>query len=180
VKQGQQISNPRTGQRMTIISADRAELRLDTLNPPTAVREPMHVHPRQESGAEVLTGSLIFEVAGERRRIAAGEKIAIAANTPHRFWNEGPDDARAVQFFRPALDSAAFFETLFALAQTGQLASSGMPKPLALIAMVPEFGEEIRPTSPPWPVLQVVARVLGPIARARGYQGRLSLPAGVR
>jgi mannose-6-phosphate isomerase-like protein (cupin superfamily) len=97
VKQGQQISNPRTGQRMTIISADRAELRLDTLNPPTAVREPMHVHPRQESGAEVLTGSLIFEVAGERRRIAAGEKIAIAANTPHRFWNEGPDDARAVQ-----------------------------------------------------------------------------------
>jgi quercetin dioxygenase-like cupin family protein len=81
---GQQISNPRTGQRMTLISADPAELRLDTFNPPTAVREPVHVHPRQESGAELLSGTLVFELAGERREIGAGEKIAIAANTPHR------------------------------------------------------------------------------------------------
>jgi mannose-6-phosphate isomerase-like protein (cupin superfamily) len=177
VKAGQQITNPRTGQLMTLISTDPAELRLDTLNPPTAVREPMHVHPHQASGAELLSGSLIFEVAGERRRIAAGEKITIPANTPHRFWNEGPDDARAIQFFRPALDIAAFFETLFALAQTGQLARSGMPRPLALIAMVPEFGDEIRPISPPWRVLQTVSRLLGPVARVRGHHGRLSLPA---
>jgi mannose-6-phosphate isomerase-like protein (cupin superfamily) len=177
MKQGHQISNPRTGQRMTVISADASELRLDTINPPTAVREPIHVHPRQETGAELLSGTLVFEVAGERREIGAGEKLTIPANTPHRFWNEGPDDARAIQFFRPALDTAAFFETLFALAQTDQLASSGMPKPLALIAMVPEFGDEIRPTRPPWPVLQTVARVLGPIARARGHHGRLYLPA---
>jgi mannose-6-phosphate isomerase-like protein (cupin superfamily) len=177
VKQGQQISNPRTGQHMTLITADPAELRLDTVNPPTAVREPIHVHPRQETGAELLSGTLVFEVAGERREIGAREKITIAANTPHRFWNEGPEDARAIQFFRPALDTAAFFETLFALAQTGQLARSGMPKPLALIAMVPEFGEEIRPTSPPWPLLQTIARLLGPIARARGHHGRLHLPA---
>ena len=177
MKVGQQITNPRTGQLMTLISTDPAELQLDTVNPATAVREPMHVHPHQASGAELLSGSLIFEVAGERRRIVAGEKITIPANTPHRFWNEGPDDARAIQFFRPALDIAAFFETLFVLAQTGQLARSGMPKPLALIAMVPEFGDEIRPTSPPWPVLQAVARLLGPVARARGHHGRLKLPA---
>ena len=147
------------------------------MNPPTAVREPIHVHPRQESGAELLSGTLVFELAGERREIGAGEKITIAANTPPRFWNEGPGDARAVQFFRPALDIAAFFETLFALAQADQLARSGMPKPLALIAMVPEFGEEIRPVSPPWPVLQTIARVLVPVARARGYHARLTLPA---
>jgi mannose-6-phosphate isomerase-like protein (cupin superfamily) len=177
VKPGQQISNPRTGQLMTLISDDPAELRLDTFNPPTAVKEPMHVHPHQETGAELLSGSLVFELAGERRKLGAGEKIAIPANTPHRFWNEGPDDARAIQFFRPALDIAAFFETVFALAQTDQLASSGMPKPLALIAMVPEFGDEIRPTRPPWPVLHTVARALGPIARARGHRGRLYLPA---
>jgi quercetin dioxygenase-like cupin family protein len=177
VKQGQQISNPRTGQLMTLLSTDSAELRLDTINPPTGVREPIHVHPRQESGAELLSGTLMFELAGERREISAGEKITIAANTPHRFWNEGPGDARAVQFFRPALDTAAFFETLFALAQTGQLARDGMPKPLALIAMVPEFGEEIRPVNPPWPVLKTLARVLAPVARARGYRGRLTLPA---
>jgi quercetin dioxygenase-like cupin family protein len=175
VNQGQQISNPRTGQRMTLISTEPAELRLDTFNPPTAVTEPIHVHPRQESGAELLSGSLIFELAGERRKIGAGGNITIPANTPHRFWNEGPEDAHAIQFFRPALDIAAFFETLFALGQAGQLTSSGMPKRLALIAMVPEFGDEIRPVSPPWPVLQTMARVLGPIARASGHHGRLSL-----
>ena len=121
-------------------------------------------------------GTWRFEVDGERREIVAGSR-QISSNTSHRDWNEGPDDARAIQFFRPALDTAAFFETLFVLAQTGQLASSGMPKPLALIAMVPEFGDEIRPTSPPWPVLQTVARLLGPVARARGHHGRLKLPA---
>jgi mannose-6-phosphate isomerase-like protein (cupin superfamily) len=177
MQQGQQIANPRTGQVMTLICAGPAELRLDTLNPATAVPEPVHVHPRQESGAELLSGTLIFELAGVRREIGAGETITIAANTPHRFWNEGPEDAHAIAFFRPALDIAAFFETLFALAQTGQLDSSGMPRPLALIAMVPEFSDEIRPVSPPWPVLQALAWALGPIARARGHHGRLSLPA---
>ena len=162
---------------MTLVCPGPAELRLDTINPPTAIREPIHVHPRQESGAVLISGSLVFELAGERREIGAGERITIAPNTPHRFWNEGPEAAHAIQFFRPALDSAAFFETLFVLAQTGQLARSGMPKPLALIAMVPEFGEEIRPMRPPWPVLQTIARALGPIARARGHHGRLHLPA---
>jgi hypothetical protein len=32
VNQGGQISNPRTGQLMTLISADPAQLRLDTLS----------------------------------------------------------------------------------------------------------------------------------------------------
>ena len=64
---------------MTVISADASELRLDTINPPTAVREPTHVHPRQETGAELLSGTLVFEVAGERREIGAGEKLTIPA-----------------------------------------------------------------------------------------------------
>src|ERR1700735_4945692 len=78
--QGQQISNPRTGQLMTLISADPADLRLETFNPPTAVKEPMHVHPHQETGAELLSGSLVFELPGERREVGAGEKITIPAN----------------------------------------------------------------------------------------------------
>ena len=82
-------------------------LRIDSVNPPTAEREPVHAHPKQESGAEVLSGSLVFEVAGEQRRLGAGETISVPANTPHRFWNDGSEDARSIQFFRPALDIAA-------------------------------------------------------------------------
>jgi hypothetical protein len=128
-----------------------------------------------ESGAEVLSGTLVFELKGERRTLSSGEAITIPANTPHHFWNEGPSDARSIQFFRPALDTAAFFETLFALAQRDQLDKNGMPKLLPLVAMVGAFHQEIRPLSPPWALLRPLAAALAPIARARGHHGRLTL-----
>jgi quercetin dioxygenase-like cupin family protein len=171
--EGQQISNPRTGQRMTFVELRPELLRIDSVNPPSAEREPVHVHPKQESGAEVVSGSLVFEVASERRQLGAGDTIRVPANTPHRFWNDGSEDARSIQFFRPALDIASFFETLFTLARQGKLDEKGMPRPLQLAVMVPEFGEEIRPVSPPWPILRVLTAVLGPIARLRGHRGRL-------
>ena len=171
--EGQQISNPRTGQRMTFVELRGELLRTDTVNPLTGQREPLHVHPKQESGAEVVSGSLVFEVAGEQRRVAAGETIRVPANMPHRFWNDSSEDARSIQFFRPALDLASFFETMFALAQQGKLDEKGMPHPLQLAVMVPEFGDEIRPVSPPWPLLRPLMAVLGPVARLRGYRGRV-------
>ena len=174
-RQGQEIKNPRTGQRMKFLAISPEELRIDTLNPPTGEPEPLHVHPSQESGTEVISGSLVFEIEGERRTFGAGETIAIPPNTSHRFWNEGPDDAHAIAYFRPALDTAAFFETLFALAQRGQLDRNGMPKLLPLMSLVGEFGEEIRPVNPPWRVLRAIALLLAPIAHARGHHGRLTL-----
>jgi hypothetical protein len=131
------------------------------------------MHPQQESGAEVLSGSLVFEVAGDQHRLGAGETITVPANTPHRFWNEGNEEAHSIQFFRPALDIASFFEMMFALAQEDKLDAKGMPRPLQLAVMVPEFGNEIRPVSPPWPLLRTLTAVLGPIARLRGYRGRV-------
>ncbi len=159
---------------MTFVDLRADLLRIDSLNPPSAEREPVHVHPKQESGAEVRSGSLVFEVAGERRELGPGDNIHVPANTPHCFWNEGSEDARSIQFFRPALEIASFFETLFALAQRGELDDKGMPRPLQLATIVPEFGDEIRPVRPPWPVLRMFATVLAPLARLRGYSGRLA------
>jgi quercetin dioxygenase-like cupin family protein len=158
---------------MTFISQSQDELRIDSINPPNGVREPRHVHPLQESGCEVLSGVLVWEVAGVRRSVAAGEAITVPANTPHSFWNEGPDDAHTIQFLRPALNAADFFATLFELACRDELDSRGVPKPLALATMVTEFGDTIRPVRPPWPVLRAVATALGPIAKARGYHAGL-------
>lgn len=59
--EGQEISNPRTGQRMTFVELRKEVLRIESLNPPTGEREPAHVHPKQKSGAEVVSGSLAFE-----------------------------------------------------------------------------------------------------------------------
>ena len=149
---GQTIANPRTGQRMTFVQISDQELRIDSVNPPTDEREPLHVHPKQESGAELVSGSLVFEVEGVQRRVGQGESIRIPANSRHRFWNDGDEDAHSIQFFRPALDIASFFETFFALAQREELDARGMPSLLQLAVLVPEFSDEIRTASPPWPV----------------------------
>lgn len=171
---GQEISNPRTGQRMTFLEMRRDLLRIDTINPLTDEREPLHVHPRQESGTELISGSLVFEIDGVRSKLAPGDSISIPANTPHCFWNDGDGEAHAIAYFRPALATADFFETLFALAAADKLDARGMPRPLQLAVMVPEFEEDIRPLSPPWPVLRAVATLLAPIARARGYSARVT------
>lgn len=171
---GQEISNPRTGQRMTVLEMSEELLRIDSVSPLSEEREPLHVHPCQESGAELLSGSLVFEVDGVQTKLAPGESISIPANTPHRFWNDGDGDAHWIGHFRPALATVDFFETLFALAAADELDAKGMPRPLQLAVMVPEFANEIRPLSPPWPVLRAIAVVLAPLARARGYRGRVT------
>jgi quercetin dioxygenase-like cupin family protein len=164
-----EIVNPRTGQRMTFVNETPDVLEIDSVNPPTGLPEPEHVHPIQESGCRVTSGVLRFRVAGAERAVHAGESITIPANTPHFFWNDGTEDAHAVQWFRPALKTRTFFETLFALAQDGKLNTKGMPSTLQIAAMIPFFADEIRPTRPPWPLQRAVGAALGPIARQRGY-----------
>ncbi len=165
-----EIVNPRTGQRMRFErSTGGALLRIETTNPPGPA-EPEHVHPKQESSAEVLAGTLHFSVRGAVRAVGAGEKIVIPPNTPHYFWNEGPDEAHAIQELRPALQTEQFFRTYFALARDGKTDETGMPGFLQLVALVPAFADEIRPTRPPWPALRLLALILAPIARWRGYR----------
>ncbi|WCB93313.1 hypothetical protein DSM104299_02026 [Baekduia alba] len=165
------IENPRTGQRMAFVTEQPELLEIETVNPASSVREPVHVHPLQESGARVSAGTLRFCVDGVERAVAAGESIVIPANTPHHFWNDGSADAHAVQWFRPALRSREFFETLFALARDGKIDAKGMPSLLQLAVTIPEFSQEIRTTTPPWPVQRALVALLAPIARRRGYRG---------
>jgi quercetin dioxygenase-like cupin family protein len=169
----EEIHNPRTGQRMRFLQTsddtDGALLRIESVNPPTGVAEPEHVHPRQESRAEVITGTLRFVVGGEERRLGPGDAITIPAGTPHYFVNDGEDDAVSIGEFRPALRTADFFKTLFDLAERGKLDERGMPSLLTLALLGPGFANEIRVTSPPWPVQRVAFALLAPIARLRGY-----------
>jgi len=173
-KAGDEIANPRTGQRMVFLETgeenDGELVRIDSYNPPTGVPEPEHLHPFQESGAEVLSGSLRFSVGGEEKSVKAGESITIPANTPHNFWNDGEEEAHAVQWFRPALKIDRFFETFFGLAQAGKINEQGLPSLLQLAVGVPYFGDEIRLTSPPWALQRALFGVLAPAGRMLGYR----------
>jgi mannose-6-phosphate isomerase-like protein (cupin superfamily) len=168
----EEIRNPRTGQRMRFLDpgdeSAEALLRIESVNPPTAVPEPEHVHPHQESRAQVVSGSLRFTVEGRERRLGPGDAIVLPAGTPHFFANDGAEDAVSIQEFRPALRTAALFRTLFALAEHGRINERGMPSLLSLAVLGPEFADEIRATSPPWALQRAVFTLLGPLARLRG------------
>jgi quercetin dioxygenase-like cupin family protein len=154
--------------RFAHISPDR--LTVETVNPPSDLHEPEHMHPRQQSTAQVVSGRLRFIVSGRERVVGPGESITIPANVRHRFEHLGDEDAVAVQEFRPALRTAEFFEVWFGLAQRGELDERGMPSLLRLALLAPAFGDEIRVANPPWFVQRAVYAMLRPIARARGYR----------
>jgi quercetin dioxygenase-like cupin family protein len=171
---GETIVNPRTGQTMTFRQTARDTggrlLQIDCNNAPHGPREPEHIHPFQESRMEVFSGALRVSSGGVERVVGPGEVMTIPPRTPHHFWVEGDATAQYRQEFRPALHIEQFFETLFGLARDGRLDERGMPLPLQLAVMVREFGDEIRPTSLPWPVLRLLALLLEPLARWRGYR----------
>jgi hypothetical protein len=76
----------------------------------------------------------------------------------------------------PSLKTAAFFETYFALAHAGDLDEQGMPSRFQLAVMLPAFKDEIRPTSPPWPLLKTTAILIAPLAKLRGYRATHPYP----
>lgn len=169
---GTEISNSRTGQAMRFLDgagdSTAPVLRIETTNPATGIAEPTHVHPHQESRAQVTQGELCFEVDGAVSRLAPGDEIIIPAGTPHRFWNQGSEEAVAIQEFRPALEIEDFFRTYFDLANRGKLKPDGSPPLLLTAALGPRFADVIRVTSPPWWLQRAVFLLLGPLARQRG------------
>src|SRR5215203_1694100 len=184
-KAGDEIFNPRTGQRVIFLQTGAETngelLCSESYYPFAGAVEPEHVHPLQESGAEVISGSLCFRVDGEERQLRVGESITIPANTPHFFWNDAQEEeAHFIGWFRPALEIDRFFESFFGLAQDGKLNEKGLPSMLQLAVMVPHFGDEIRLTSPPWFVQRATFGALAPLGRLLGYRPEYPYPYGDR
>jgi quercetin dioxygenase-like cupin family protein len=149
---------------------DGEVLRVESLNPPSDEVEPLHVHPFQESSSGVTSGHLRFLVGGEETLLGPGDAITIPPGTPHCFSVSGAEEARSIAEFRPALRIADFFRTYFELAERGDLDGDGKPSLLRSALLGPEFADEIRLVSPPWPLQRLVYFALGPLARMRGLK----------
>ncbi|QWK11902.1 MAG: cupin domain-containing protein [Thermoflexus hugenholtzii] len=137
---------------------------------PSEEREPEHVHPYQTNRFAVHRGALRFRIAGRERVVAAGEEVSIPPGTPHHFWVEGSEPAEYRQEFEPALNTEAFFEALFGLAQAGRLSRSGMPPVLLLGVFGQSFWSTVRLTRPPIWVQWFTFAVLGPLGRLLGQR----------
>ncbi len=168
-----EIFNPHTGQRMRFVTErdDRELLRIECWSDPNGDREPEHVHAAQESRIVMIDGELIVRIRDRERRLLSGDEAVIDAGVRHRFWNEADTRAHYGQEFRPALRMRELFEVMFRLAEEGKLDDHGMPSATALAVLVPAFSREIRPTTPPWALLRVIAAALRPLAIARRLRG---------
>jgi quercetin dioxygenase-like cupin family protein len=172
VPAGDEIDNPAARMRLRLVQTAAETngelLEMEATYEPGSVEPLEHFHPNQDEHFEVLAGTMEAQIGGERRTLSAGESLDIPAGTVHAMWNGGGDPARVLWQTRPALRSEEFFRQVGALAQEGRLTARGPRDPLVGAAVMQEFRQEFRPTSPPplvqavaFPVLAAVARVLG-------------------
>lgn len=173
-KQGDKITNARTGQKMIFLQTGKETngqlLEIESFNPKSDMREPIHIHPRQESSAKIISGKLHFLVNGKEQIVGPGETIVIPAGVPHCFWNEEEVEAHSIQQFTPALHIDEFFESFFALAKDNKLSDTGMPPFLQLPLMGLKHWDEIRVTSPPRAIQLLTYWLLAPVSLLLGYR----------
>jgi quercetin dioxygenase-like cupin family protein len=179
---GQTLANPATGQSITFLetAADTAGERLvmESAWTPHGPRPPAHYHPRQEEHFEVLEGTLGVQLDGEELKLGKGASFDVPAGTVHEMWNAGDEEARVRWEVRPAMRTEELTESLFGLAQDGLVNDKGVPNPLQAAAILNAHRDELRLSSPPWPVQRVVFPALAAVGRLFGYRGRYERGSG--
>lgn len=134
----------------------------------TGDRPPVHYHPSQSERFEVLEGRVHAVLDGEERTLAAGDTLEVPPRTAHEMWATEP--ARQRWETSPALETEAFFETVWGLQQDGLTDSKGMPGLPQMALTLRHFKNEFRLASPPAPLQAVLFPPLAALARARGLE----------
>jgi quercetin dioxygenase-like cupin family protein len=174
IQQGDRIENRRTGQRMIFLKTwaetNGTQLQIECYSPPTAAREPEHIHPYQENRFQLLSGELRFCINGKEQTALAGDIVSVPKNVPHHFWNPGTVEAHYIQEFFPALRIDTLFETFFALARDGKLNKKGAPNIFRAALIMLAHQKEIRLYKPNWNIQKLVFTVLAPVGKLLGYK----------
>jgi len=135
---------------------------------------PEMVHPLQDEGFELLSGSLDFRIAGQERRLEAGESLIIPKGTPHHWWNASDEQTHALVELRPALRSEELFANIYGLINE----KGGLPNLLQMATLFNEHWNEGYLTKPPLLVQRVMFGVLAPVGRLLGYRAHYPTYSG--
>jgi quercetin dioxygenase-like cupin family protein len=174
IRQGDKITNARTGQIMVFLKTGTETngqlLQIDCVSPPSTAKEPQHIHPSQENKFEIISGTCTFSINGTEKIARQGDIIIIPPKVRHHFWNSEDTNAHYIQEFRPALKIDEFFDTFFALSRDGKLNEKGIPNFFHASLIMLKHKNEIRVTSPPWPLQLLTYWTLAPIGLLMGYR----------
>jgi hypothetical protein len=128
-----------------------------------------HRHPALVERFTVLEGELTMKRGEQTSILRQGESASIEPDVWHDWWNANTRDARVRVEVTPGERFGCMIESFFRLARLGCTNSRGMPHPLRLALLAPEFSDVIVFRSPPLLVQRALFGVLAPIARWRGY-----------
>jgi quercetin dioxygenase-like cupin family protein len=175
---GEEIYNPVQGDsivfRETAQDTDGELMRGELVVSPGG-NNPLHVHPLQEEHFKILSGTLGVQIGEEHRSLGEGEEATVPPGTPHRWYNEGDEEARVLGEVRPALNTEVFFETLYGLARDGKTDENGVPNPLQFAVMLDGMHKgELYLAQPPMAVQKALFALLSPIGKLLGYRDHYS------
>ncbi|WP_226022706.1 cupin domain-containing protein [Halomicrobium salinisoli] len=172
---GDVIENPVTGERIEFRTAPTGRhrsLHFDYYLEPGGfgLGKLSHVHPIQEEGFDLQSGTLGVRVGGDEWEATPGTRFAVPCETPHTVWNAGSDEVHAHVEIKPALSIGTFFETMYGLARDGKTNAWGLPGPLQLAVVADAFREELYLAGLPKRLQRGAVGLLASIGRQEGYR----------
>jgi quercetin dioxygenase-like cupin family protein len=170
-KAGDVLVHPITGERITFLqtSADTngTLLQVEIEMQPNDFVTSEHIHPRQEERMRVLAGTAQFQLRGWQQELSTGQDLVIPAGMPHFWWNSGDDTLCLIVEYRPALQTEAFFESLFHHAHHG---SPGLPHTMQTAVIAQAHQRELQLTGTRGMAQRMFYGALAPVARSLGYR----------
>lgn len=128
-----------------------------------------HTHPGCAEVFTILDGEATFVVAGERLVLRPGQTAVIPAGVVHSEANASGSIVRGVVELTPACQTAQLHDALAGISSTLPHTPAGAPRnPLQLGATFWAFRHDIRATSPPLWLQDLMLPVLAGIARLTG------------
>jgi quercetin dioxygenase-like cupin family protein len=180
VKAGDIIENPLSGEKISFEKTGaetNGEYFSGTiLLAPHGIGPPEHIHPIIEERFKVVSGKLNALVNGKERTLSAGEELIVSPGTPHRWWNTTDEEVQIEYVVSPALPLDRFLESVFALAQAGQVNQKGLPSPLRMAPILRNYWDVLYLAKPPLLIQKIVMGIFAVVARLIGYRDEYPYP----
>lgn len=171
------ITNPVTGDRMTILCSARNHcreyFRTQFDLPAGSHGTPLHYHRGIAETFEVLEGELEMELGakGNIKVLRPGEVVYIPPRMPHSFRNSSNNWVTYVTEVKPGAEFEQFIRGMFGLAIDGKVNGQGMPTNLLQFALLIEKADLVLVNQPAF--VEPMVKGLAQIARFMGVEKSL-------
>lgn len=174
-RSGDTVENRVTGERVVVrIGSEETNgerIVVDLFVKPTGRVAAPHFHPEIEEVFTIISGTVGVRLGNTETIAEPGQRIVVAPNVVHDWWNAGDTEAHVLIEIVPATRFELMIQNLFSLANEGKTNAKGMPNILQLAMLAREFDDVIRFTTPPRFLQRAMFGILATIARELGYQG---------